>query len=103
MSEICSSCKETVFKFLCADLGRKAGSVPDDVKTYMDNKIASAYERLVEDGVDMSDVTASRLDLWAMYAAYLYRRKDSNEAMPLSLRLALNDAKVASITKGAGA
>lgn len=95
--------KATVFAFLCADLGRKAAAVPEEIKAYMDNKIEAAYERLVEDGVDMSDMTASRLDLWAMYAAYLYRRKDSNEAMPLSLRLALNDAKVVSITKGANA
>ena len=95
--------KATAFAFLCADLGRKESALPEEIKAYMDNKIEAAYERLVEDGVDMSDMTASRLDLWAMYAAYLYRRKDSNEAMPPSLRLALNDAKVVSITKGAGA
>lgn len=93
--------KNTIYALLCTDLGRKAASVPDDVKTYMEEKIAAAYERLEEDGVDMSNVTAARRDLWTMYAAYLYRRRDSSESMPRSLRLALNDAKVASTGKEA--
>ena len=95
--------KELAFKRLCIDLGRTEVSLTEEVKDYIRSKLDAAAARLVKAGIDLNDGEADTLDLWIMYAAYLYRRRDSNETMPMSLRLALNDAKVAAATKGSGA
>ena len=94
----------TAYNLLCVNLGYPPNSVPDGVKTYLQHTITAAQSRLSGAGITVSAVEdAAGLDLLVMYAAYLYRRRDSNEPMPQSLRLALNDAKVAATTKGADA
>lgn len=94
--------REVVYKLLCTDLGRSPAQVPEDVRDYMLSRIDAARARLEKDGVNVDSGEADALDLWVMYAAYLYRRRDSDAAMPRSLRLALNDAKVSSAIGRAG-
>ena len=95
--------RDLAFKRLCINLGRTEASLTAEVEDYIGSKLDAAAARLRKAGVDLSDGEADTLDLWIMYAAYLYNRRDSNEPMPMSLRLAINDAKVAAATKGAGA
>ncbi len=89
-----------VLGLLYANLGYKQKSIPDDVKTFIESQLAAADARLMNDGVDISSTAADITDLRVMYAAYLYRHRDSDKPMPRSLRLALNDAKVAAATIG---
>lgn len=91
-----------VLALLYTNLGYKQKSIPDDVKAFIESQLAAADARLINDGVDISSTAADVTDLRVMYAAYLYRHRDSDKPMPRSLRLALNDAKVAAaITGGA--
>ena len=83
----------TVYSMLCADLGRSPSTIPSELRDYMEMKIEAARQRLIEAGITPDASNAAQLDLWTMYAGYLYRRRDSDGEMPRSLRLALNDAK----------
>lgn len=89
-----------VLGLLYTNLGYKQKSIPDDVKAFIESQLAAADARLINDGVDISSTAADITDLRVMYAAYLYRHRDSDKPMPRSLRLALNDAKVAAATIG---
>ena len=87
---------------LMTDLGYINGNVvPDAVKALIEHKLEAADARLEAAGIDPKSDSQSVLDLRVMYAAYLYRHKDSDREMPRSLRLALNDAKVAAAKAGA--
>ena len=91
-----------VLGLLYTNLGYKQKSIPDDVKAFIESQLAAADARLMQDGVNISSAAADITDLRVMYAAYLYRHRDSDKPMPRSLRLALNDAKVAAAAiKGA--
>lgn len=92
---------KTALALLYADLGYKKGSVPLDVAELIKHKLAAADDRLREAGIDPKAESNGILDLRVMYAAYLYRQRNSEKPMPLSLRLALNDAKVAAAKAGA--
>ena len=92
--------ESTAYNLLCVDLGYPPTNVPDAVKTYLEHRISAARARLKSDGIPVTDpADAAGLDLLVMYAAYLYRRRDSNEPMPASLRLAINDARVSRLGK----
>lgn len=83
---------------LYTDLGYKAATMPDDVKALINEKLQAADDRLLAAGIDVTAGTAGIRDLRVMYAAYLYRHRNSDKPMPLSLRLAINDAKVSAAT-----
>ena len=89
-----------VLAMLYTNLGYKQKSIPDDVKAFISSQLAAADARLVKIGVNIESTDADVTDLRVMYAAYLYRHRDSDKPMPRSLRLALNDAKVAAATIG---
>lgn len=87
-----------VLGLLYTNLGYKQKSIPDDVKTFIESQLTAADARLAKAGVDISSSDDDVKNLRVMYAAYLYRHRDSDKPMPRSLRLALNDAKVAAAT-----
>lgn len=91
-----------VLAMLYTNLGYKQKSIPDDVKAFISSQLAAADARLVKIGVNIESADADVTDLRVMYAAYLYRHRDSDKPMPRSLRLALNDAKVAAATNVEG-
>lgn len=93
--------KETALALLMTDLGYMVGSVPQVVKDLIAGKLDAAAERIKEMGINLEADNAAHRDLWVGYAAYLYRHRDTDRPMPRSLRLAINDAKVAAATKGA--
>ena len=87
-----------VLPLLYTNLGYKQSSTPEDIKTLISSKLEAADERLRQNGINPEANTASMRDLRVMYAAYLYNHRNSQNPMPQSLRLAINDAKVAAAT-----
>lgn len=54
------------------------------------SRLLTAQARITEEGVTLSDTEADR-DLVVMYAAWLWRYRQTNEPMPRMLRYALNN------------
>lgn len=91
--------KSTALSLLYADLGYCAPAVPQPVADYAVLCLDAAERRLIRAGVRDPAADASLVDLWVMFAAYLYRHRNTEKPMPPSLRLALNDAKVDGATE----
>ena len=68
------------------DLGITKSAYDDRLRLY----ITSARQLIQREGVKLED-TAEDLQLVVMYAAWLWRRRDSMEGMPRMLRWALNN------------
>ena len=92
-----------VLTLLFTNLGYKPNSISGDVKAFIESQLAAADARLVKIGVNIESAETDVTNLRVMYAAYLYRHRDSDKPMPHSLRLAINDAKVAAATAKEGA
>lgn len=58
---------------------------------YLFNLMEEAREKIKEEGITLSDSSISDGMLVEMYAAYLYRHRKSDNAMPRMLRYALNN------------
>ena len=83
----------TEYAMLKADLGFLA-EPPASVKTFMEAKLNAALVRLARDGVTIDQSDPADEELVAMYAAWLYRKRDGGEGKPPMLRQELNDRKV---------
>lgn len=83
----------TEYQMLKADLGFY-GEPPAAVKTYMQRLLAAARSALEKDGVTIDENSLEDEGLVAMYAAWLYRKRDTGGGKPPMLREALNDRKV---------
>lgn len=90
-----------VLSQLYTDLGYKPASTPAEIQEFIKAKLDAADDALLNAGVNPKAGTAAVNDLRVMYAAYLYRHRNSDRAMPMSLRLAINDAKVSAATREA--
>lgn len=84
---------ETEYQMLKADLGFY-GDPPATVATYMQQLIVAAKTALGRSGVTLDASDPADEELVAMYAAWLYRKRDSGGGKPRMLREALNDRKV---------
>lgn len=84
---------EIEFKMLKADLGFYGEPSPA-VTTYMAQLLESARRSLEADGVTIDPEDMMDEELVAMYAAWLYRKRDTGGGKPRMLREALNDRKV---------
>lgn len=85
---------DTEYQMLKADLGFY-GDPPAAVKTYMEQLLDSARSALAADGITIDPEDMMDEELVAMYAAWLYRKRDTGGGKPRMLREALNDRKVA--------
>ena len=83
-----------VLSLLMSNLGYKAQSTPEEIKSLIESKLEAADARLQQCGIDAAADTPAMRDLRVMYASYLYLHRNSQAPMPQSLRLAINDAKV---------
>jgi len=83
----------TEYAMLKTDLGF-LNDPPDSVASYMMSLLESARTALERDGVTVDDGDYADEELVAMYAAWLYRKRDSGSGKPRMLREALNDRKV---------
>ena len=79
-----------ILKILQADLNILA---PDATRTaQMEQYIAAAKEFIKREGVDLTTpYSIEDGQLIEMYAAYLFRKRDSDTGMPRMLRWALNN------------
>ena len=84
-----------VLSLLFSNLGYKAKSTPEEIKTLIESKLDAADARIQQCGLDPAVDNQAMRELRVMYASYLYLHRNSQSPMPQSLRLAINDAKVA--------
>ena len=101
MAETSYTYTDPAFPFLKADLGY-LGEAPQEVCSFMEGRLTMARADLARCGVDTSGDTVEDLQLVAMYAAWLYRKRDSGEGKPQMLRTAIHDRQVARATKREG-
>ena len=67
-------------------------SVDSRKQGYLDQCLASARTFIKREGIPLSeDVSIEDGQLIVMYAAYLYRKRATDESMPRMLRYALNN------------
>lgn len=66
------------------------GITTDAYNDRLTSRLLTAQARIAEEGVALSDTEADR-DLVVMYAAWLWRYRQTNEPMPRMLRWALNN------------
>lgn len=90
--------RDAVLALLCTDLGFRKETMPAEVEALVSHALDAATARLEKAGIFDPAATADGVDLWVMFAAYLYRHRKSSIPMPPSLRHALNDAKVSAAT-----
>lgn len=83
------------------DLGYTDDSITKEQEDYLLHKLDAARSYIAETSIALDEADPAHLDLLVMYAAYLYRRRDSNEPMPRALRWALNDAMTGSAARRA--
>ena len=83
---------------LKTDLGYTDDSITPEQERYLIHKLEAARARIRKSGIDLNEADYAHLDLLVSYAAYLYRRRDSNDPMPKSLRWALNNAITESVS-----
>lgn len=79
---------------LKTDLGF-TGALPSEIEAYMKQRLEAASARLEGMGLELDESKPEHLDLLVMFAAYLYRKRNTGEGLPPMVRLAINDCKVA--------
>lgn len=83
----------TEYQMLKVDLGFY-NDPPEPVKAYMEQLLASAHSSLADYGINIDSEDMQDEELVAMYASWLYRKRDSGSGKPRMLREALNDRKI---------
>lgn len=77
---------DTILEMLKVDLGISTNAYDERLSVY----IQYATEEIEREGTVLSD-TISDQNLVAMYAAWLWRKRETGEGMPRMLRYALNN------------
>ena len=76
-----------IITLLKVDLGITTGFYDDRLQAI----INSAKEMIAREGITLNDSSLEDAQLVVMYAAWLWRRRDSMEGMPRMLRYLLNN------------
>lgn len=77
----------TMLEMLKIDLGISTTAYDNRLTQYL----ASAKEYITAEGVTLDNEIVSDMNLVVMYAAWLWRKRDTNEPMPRMLRWNLNN------------
>lgn len=77
---------ETLLSGLKVDLGITTTAYDQRLTVYLEN----AQEQIKREGVEIGDAVDDDM-LVIMYAAWMWRKRDSGEGMPRMLRYALNN------------
>lgn len=77
----------TMLEMLKIDLGISTTAYDSRLTQYL----ASAKEYITAEGVTLDSEMVSDMNLVVMYAAWLWRKRDTTEAMPRMLRWNLNN------------
>ena len=78
---------DTMLSMLKIDLGITTTAYDDRLTAYIESAIAQIQREGA--GLDLSD--AEDMQLVVMYAAWMWRRRDTGEGMPRMIRYALNN------------
>ena len=78
---------EKLLPSLKTDLGMMTTVYDERLKAYLTN----AYVEITRQGATLKDDDTGDDELIVMYAAWMWRRRDSMEGMPRMLRYALNN------------
>lgn len=76
-----------MLEMLKVDLGISTAAYDERLTQYL----SSARAAITIEGIDLDDTLVSDCNLIIMYAAWLWRKRDTNENMPRSLRWQLNN------------
>lgn len=79
--------EQTMLEMLKVDLGISTDAYDERLMQY----IVSAGEYIKREGVTLDGAKMSDINLVVMYAAWLWRKRDTTEAMPRMLRWNLNN------------
>lgn len=79
---------KTLLALLKADLDLL--SVPKEREAYLTQQIEAAKSMIQREGITLTD-TPEDIQLVVMYAAWLYRKRNTGEGMPRMIRYALNN------------
>lgn len=90
----------TEMSMLQVDLGLI--NAPNPVNTYLQQCLDAAEAQINDKGVFLDKSCIDDVFLLVSYAAWLYRRRDSNFGMPRSLEYQLRNRHVAAHTGGGG-
>lgn len=77
----------TMLEMLKIDLGISTTAYDTRLEQYLE----SAKEYIIREGINLDSEIVSDMNLVAMYAAWLWRKRDTNEGMPRMLRWNLNN------------
>lgn len=83
--------KELATALFCADLGYVRKTTPSEIMALMESKLEQANQRLVAAGIAVEENTPADVDLLVCYAAWLYRSRINQQAMPVQLRKMLRE------------
>lgn len=90
-------------ELLRGNLGYFDAQLTPAMDAYLDKLIVKAHRDLARlripiDGTDVDDASLS-----AMYAAWLYRKRETGEGKPRMLKEEIHDRQVDRVTRGGGA
>lgn len=77
----------TMLEMLKVDLGISTTAYDDRLTQYL----TSAKDYIINEGITLDSEIVSDMNLVVMYAAWLWRKRDTTEAMPRMLRWNLNN------------
>ena len=87
----------TLLSMLKTDIGIKATAYDERLKQY----IQTAYKNIKAEGVQTLNVEdVEDAQLVVMYAAWMWRRRDSGDGMPRMVRYALNNRVLGEKARG---
>lgn len=87
----------TLMALLKADLDLI--SVPKEREAYLTQQIEAAKSMIQREGITLTD-TPEDIQLVVMYAAWLYRKRNTGEGMPRMIRYALNNRVISQRGQG---
>jgi len=87
-----------MLQMLKTDLGITASAYDERLGQYLD----AAQKRIEEEGVTLDTNDIGDMQIIVMYAAWMWRRRDTMEGMPRMLRYALNNRVFAEKMKEEG-
>ena len=85
-----------MLQMLKTDLGITASAYDERLGQYLD----AAQKRIAEEGVTLDTNDVGDMQIIVMYAAWMWRRRDTMEGMPRMLRYALNNRVFAEKMQG---
>ena len=79
--------ESTMLQMLKVDLGITTTAYDERLSQYL----TSAKEAIIKEGITLDDSIVSDGNLVVMYAAWMWRKRDTSEGMPRMLRWQLNN------------